>query len=58
MLLTGEKETFLIRVLIKKCTEADVNCEFVHWDVDAINSKWDDTVLITMYMDAHERPEP
>ncbi|MCR5510426.1 MAG: response regulator [Lachnospiraceae bacterium] len=58
MLLTGEKETFLIRVLMKKCTDANVDCGFVRWDVDAINSKWDDTVLLTMYMDAHERPEP
>ena len=58
MLMTGEKETFLIRVLLKKCSEAKVDCEFVHWDVDTINAKWDDTVLFTMYMDAHERPEP
>ena len=56
IMVIGEKETFLIRVLLKKLTDAQVPCVFVPWDVDHINAKWEGTALITLYMDDERRP--
>ena len=57
VLFTGEKESFLVRVLIKKLNDAGLVCEFVHWGVNEINSKWNDTKLVVMYMDEGETPQ-
>ena len=51
VLVLGEKETFLIRILLKKQKEAGIECEFVTWDVNRINLKWKDAGLITIFMD-------
>ena len=51
VLVLGEKETFLIRILLKKQKEAGIECEFVTWDVNGINLKWKDAGLITIFMD-------
>ena len=57
VLFTGEKESFLVRVLIKKLNDAGLVCEFVHWGVNEIDSKWNDTKLVVMYMDEGETPQ-
>ena len=57
VLFTGEKESFLVRVLIKKLNDAGLVCEFVHWGVNEINSKWNDTKLVVMHMDEGETPQ-
>ena len=57
VLFTGEKESFLVRVLLKKLHDAGLVCEFVHWGVNEINSKWNDTKLVVMYMDEGETPQ-
>ena len=57
VLFTGEKESFLVRVLLKKLHDAGLVCEFVHWGVNEINSKWNDTKLVVMYMDEGEFPQ-
>lgn len=57
VLFTGEKESFLVRVLIRKLNDAGLVCEFVHWGVNEINSKWNDTKLVVMYMDEGETPQ-
>ena len=57
VLFTGEKESFLVRVLLKKLNDAGLVCEFVHWGVNEINSKWNDTKLVVMYMDEGETPQ-
>ena len=56
MLLLGAKETFLTRVLIKKVQDAGIATEFITWSVNEINSRWEDTSLITLYMDEGDRP--
>ena len=56
IIVTGEKETFLVRVLMKKLEDAMMQPKFIHWSIDAINENWDNTSLITMYMDDGERP--
>ena len=55
--MVGEKESFLVRVLIGKAKEAGVNCEFVHCDVDEISKHADEETLITLYMDETEYPQ-
>ena len=57
VLFTGEKESFLVRVLVKKLQDTGLVCEFAHWDVNEINSKWDDIKLVIMYMDEGEAPQ-
>ena len=51
VMVTGEKETFLIRVLVQKMNDNGMDCEFVRFDVNDINSKWNDTELVVVYMD-------
>jgi len=56
VLVIGEKETFLTRVLVKKLIDSGVECEFVRWNVNDINSKWEGTTLVTVYMEEGETP--
>lgn len=56
VLLIGEKETFLIRVLLKKIQDSGIDCKFVNWNINEINSSWSGCELITLYMDEGERP--
>ena len=56
VLLIGEKETFLIRVLLKKIQDSGLDCQFVNWNINAINYAWPGSELVTLYMDEGERP--
>ncbi len=56
VMMIGRKESFITRVLTKKLSESDVECEFVHWSVNEINSKWEGTHLVTLYMEENDRP--
>ncbi len=56
ILMISEKETFLVRVMIQKTTEAGIDCEFAYWSINAINEKWAGTNLVTLYMDEDVRP--
>ena len=51
IMVIGEKETFLIRVLVKKLNDAGYRAEFIPEDIDIINAKWQSAVLITYYND-------
>ena len=51
MIVVGEKESFIVRVLIGKAQDAGVNCEFVPFTVDDINNHIEGSKLITLYMD-------
>lgn len=51
IMITGEKESFLIRVLEKKITDAGIPCKFVPFTVDGINAQWDGTCLVVLYME-------
>ena len=57
ILITGEKESFIVRVLIKKIRDAQIDCEFAHWDVNAINDKWHGANLVTLYLDDLDKPD-
>ncbi len=54
IMMLGEKETFLIRVLTKKINEAGYETVYVPMDVNAINAEWEKISLITYYMDTDE----
>jgi len=56
MIVIGEKETFITRVLIKKINDTGIGCVFVPWNVDEINAHLNDVALIVLYMDIGERP--
>lgn len=56
VILLGEKQTFLIRALIKKIKDSNVMCDFVTWTIDNINKNWDNTALVILYMDEGVRP--
>ena len=56
VLVTGEKESFLIKVLMKKIKEAGIGCEFVNWNVNDLHKKLPGTGAVVMYMDEGERP--
>ena len=57
MIFTGEKESFIVRVLVQKAREVGISCDFVPCTVDDINNKLEDAQLITLYMDDDARPK-
>ena len=56
IMVIGEKETFLIRILIKKLKDAGLECGYVQNTVDAINSAWEGTGLVTCYLEEGAKP--
>ena len=56
MIVVGEKESFIARVLVNKVKETGIECEFVHWKISDINEKIEGASLITLYMDDGVRP--
>ncbi len=56
IIVTGDKETFLVKVLIGKMKDAGIDGVFVPWTVNDINAAWDGTALITMYLNDGEYP--
>lgn len=55
LMIIGEKESFFIRVLVKKLREAGINAFYSPADVDSINSRWKEAELIAYYMEAGEK---
>ena len=58
VMLIGEKESFLIRVLLKKLKEADIEVVFVTTSIDDVQRHWPNTAVITYYLDTSEVPKP
>ncbi len=56
VMVVGEKETFIIRVLVKKIKDAGYDAYFVPWDINGINSSWEKSGLITMFIDEGCKP--
>ena len=52
IMVIGEKETFLVRVLVKKITDAGIDAAFVPMEVDAINAQWERATILTCYLDS------
>lgn len=54
IMIIGAKETFIIRVLLKKLADAGLHANFVPFDVEQINLLWKVTSLVTFYMEGEE----
>ena len=51
MIFTGDKESFIVRVLIKKTKDAGIESSFVPCTVDDISASGKDIQLIVLYME-------
>ena len=56
MIVIGEKESFIVRVLIGKALDAGITCEYVPFNVNEIAKKLEGTTLITLYMEDDSLP--
>lgn len=54
ILVIGEKETFIIKVLMGKLKDAGITTVFSSANVNAINKEWADSGLVIYYMEAGE----
>lgn len=54
VMVIGEKESFVIRVLLKKLKDSGIDAFFTASDVNAINACWERAVLVTYYLEANE----
>lgn len=58
VMLIGEKESFLIRVLLKKMNESGMEAFFVGADQDTIRENWNRAGIVTYYLDNAEHVNP
>ncbi len=58
VMLIGSKESFLIRVLLKKLTESGFEGFFVKTDVTAIEAAWENDASMVYYLDNAEHVQP
>jgi CheY-like chemotaxis protein len=56
MIVIGEKESFIVRVLISKAKDAGLNCEYVPCTINAIDKKLEGVALVTLFMDEDSLP--
>ncbi len=56
MVVIGEKESFIVRVLIQKAQAAGCATSFVHWTVNDISKGIEGVSLITFYIDENDMP--
>ena len=57
VIFTAEKESFIVRVLMKKIQDTAMDCVFVPFIVDNIFEAWqDEEQLIALYMEDDVRP--
>ncbi len=57
VMIIGEKESFLIRTLCKKLSDAGYEAFFANADVNSIADKWDKARFIIYYPDAQSKPK-
>lgn len=55
IMVLGAKETFLIKVLIKKIQDSGIEAKYVDFNVTSINQNWEGTSLLTCYLDTGDR---
>jgi CheY-like chemotaxis protein len=56
ILIIGEKESFIIRVLMKKLEEAHIQSVFSLPSIDAVNQHLSSVSLVTYYLEPNEMP--
>ncbi|SHI77825.1 response regulator [Pseudobutyrivibrio xylanivorans] len=55
IMILGDKDSFIIRVLTKKLIDASLDVINTPMDVEEIDKHWADTALVTFYMEKDER---
>ncbi len=56
IMVIGEKETFLVKVLVQKINDSGMVGVFETFDITAIGADWEGTDLVTLYMSDGDRP--
>ncbi|MBR6328500.1 MAG: response regulator [Lachnospiraceae bacterium] len=56
VILLGEKETFIARVLVKKASDSGTPCKFVPFTINDINHNMEGTALVILCMGEDEKP--
>lgn len=51
ILMIGGKETVLLKIFMKKITDSGIDTGFSLQSVDAVNSMWQGTTLVTLYLE-------
>ena len=57
VMMLGQKESFLIRVLMGKVKGAGLECRFVPLTVNEINASWEGTTLVCLFLEEGEAPQ-
>ncbi len=57
MLFIASKESFIVRVFVKKVQDAGVECVFVQDSVNDINAAWKNASLVTLFMEDGVEPK-
>ncbi len=57
IIVTGERESFIVRVLVKKAADCGAQSSFVKCTIDDINAKLDDVALVVLYMEDDQPPK-
>ncbi len=56
IMIAGEKESFLIRVLVKKLKDNGYDAYFATWNINEINAGWEEAAIIALYAEEREHP--
>ena len=56
VIITGNKESYLTKIVMKKVQDAGIPCSFVSWNINDLEADWKDTGLVILYMDSRRRP--
>ena len=58
VMIIGEKDSFLIRTLVKKLKDSGFDAYFCASSIDSISARLKETNVVIWYLDAVERPKP
>ena len=56
IMVAGEKESFLIRVLIKKLKDTGYDAFFASWNINEINAGWEKASMMALYAEEGQHP--
>ncbi len=51
VMITGKRESFSVKVLVKKVLETGIGCVFVPWNVKDINTNWRNTSVVVLFVE-------
>lgn len=57
VMVIGEKETFLVKVLEQKIKEARIECVYKNFNINEISADWEGTDVVALFMADGDRPD-